>query len=107
MKEKEIDLQQCRSQIDKIDKQMAELFETRMHVVSSVAEYKAKHGLNTYDPKRESEIKSRNKCYVSVELQEYYAEFFDGVLYLSKKYQNDLRKKEHQVDNISQPEIEK
>ena len=94
MEEKEIDLQQCRNQIDSIDKQMAELFETRMKVVSEVAKYKAKHGLYTYDPKRESIIKNRNKYYVSLELQEYYLTFFDNVLYLSKKYQNDLREKD-------------
>ena len=104
MEEKEIDLQQCRNQIDSIDKQMAELFETRMKVVSEVAKYKVKHGLNTYDPKREAIIKNRNKFYVSLELQEYYAAFFDNVLYLSKKYQNDLREKDENA--LTNPEKE-
>ena len=39
-----IDLQECRKEIDKIDKEIMSLFEKRMKVCENVAEYKIHTG---------------------------------------------------------------
>lgn len=50
-----IDLQDCRKEIDVIDKKILELFERRMKVCESVAEYKIHTGKQVLDPKREQD----------------------------------------------------
>ena len=50
------DLQECRKEIDIIDKEILRLFEKRMKVCENVAEYKIHTGKKVLDPKR---IKSR------------------------------------------------
>ena len=48
-----IDLQECRKEIDVIDKEILRLFEKRMEVCEDVAEYKIHTGKQVLDPKRE------------------------------------------------------
>ena len=100
-----IDLNECREKINDIDENMAYEFEERMRIVGKIAKYKMQNNLSTYDPQRESIIKNRNKCYISPELQKYYVQFFDEILYLSKQYQNDRRKAESNLSN--KEELEK
>ena len=99
MKEKEINLAECREKINNIDEKMAYLFEERMRVVAEIAKYKIKHDLPTYDPERERQIILNNLQYVSPELQKYYSEFFEKQLTLSKEYQNNLRTKENNAEH--------
>ena len=49
------DLQECRKEIDAIDKEILRLFEKRMKVSESVAEYKIHTGKQVLDPKREQD----------------------------------------------------
>ena len=49
------DLKKSREEIDRIDKEIAELFEERMDIVKEVAEYKVGTGKKVYDKERESE----------------------------------------------------
>ena len=46
-------LQDARTQINEIDKEMAALFERRMQAARVIAEYKKERGLQIYDAKRE------------------------------------------------------
>ena len=85
-----------REEITKIDAEMAQLFERRMHVSSDIAAYKKANGLPVYDPVREAENLSKGKERVSPEMQEYYQEFLQEVMDLSKKYQRELRGEEEQ-----------
>ena len=50
-----IDLQECRKEIDVIDKEIMRLFEKRMKVCEDVAEYKIHTGKKVLDPKREKD----------------------------------------------------
>ena len=43
------DLKELREEIDRIDKQMVELFEKRMQVCGQVAEYKIETGKKVFD----------------------------------------------------------
>lgn len=49
------DLSEIRKEIDKIDKELLELFEYRMELSLSVADYKKLKGMPVYDPEREKE----------------------------------------------------
>ena len=49
-------LEQARREIDTVDAQLAALFERRMKVVLSVAEYKKAHGLPVFDAAREKVV---------------------------------------------------
>ncbi len=50
-----IDLQECRKEIDVIDKEIMNLFEKRMKVCEDVAKYKIHTGKKVLDPKREKD----------------------------------------------------
>ena len=50
-----MDLQECREQLDQIDKEIVELFEQRMAICGEVAEYKIKTGKAVYDGEREKQ----------------------------------------------------
>ena len=47
------DLSQLRSEIDRIDTQLFQLFSERVDVATQIGAYKRKHGLKVYDPTRE------------------------------------------------------
>ncbi len=51
-----IDLQECRKEIDVIDKEILRLFEKRMEVCEDVAEYKIHTGKQVLDPKERDRI---------------------------------------------------
>ena len=50
----------ARTEIEDIDKEMAELFVKRMTAVKSISEYKTEHGLPIYDPAREDALIAKN-----------------------------------------------
>ncbi len=78
------ELEKCRQEIDKIDAQMATLFEERMKVCADVAAYKKEHGLPIYDEKRENAILA-NKATTP-----YYVDFLKDVMKISRRYQSHL-----------------
>lgn len=85
------ELENARLSINKIDKEMAELFEKRMEAVKTVAEYKSKTGMRVVDPEREAEVIRRNTQLVEhSELKSYYVNFLQYNMELSKKYQHRL-----------------
>ena len=85
------DITRYRDTIDKIDDQMAGLFEERMNVCRKIAEYKKEHGLSVWDEKREQDILQRNtKSIKSPELEEYYVNFMKDTLTISSRYQERL-----------------
>lgn len=83
------DLQQCRKEIDEIDKQILELFEKRMDVAVNVAEYKKEKNLPILNYKREEEVinknveKLKNKEYAHITRK-----FFQNIMELSRNLQD-------------------
>lgn len=85
------DLKETREKINEVDKQMAALFEERMNLVGSVAEYKMKRGLPVFDGKREAEVIKRNETLVSnEEIRSYYVNFLKNTMEVSKRYQHKI-----------------
>jgi len=81
----------ARTEIEDIDKEMAELFVKRMHAVRSVSEYKTEHGLPIYDPQREEALIAKNSSRVeNDQLRSYYIEFLRDTMKISRQYQEQL-----------------
>lgn len=80
-------LQNARRTIEKIDAEMAELFEKRMKAAEVVAEFKKENALPIEDKKREAELTAKNSEFVSFEYKPYYESFIQNVMDVSKKYQ--------------------
>lgn len=84
-------LDYAREQINKIDKQMAELFEERMNAVKIVAEHKKECGLPVLDLSREEKIIERNSDYINNnDIKSYYLSFLKNNIELSKQYQHKI-----------------
>ena len=77
--------------IDRIDTEMARLFEQRMEAVRSIAMEKKASGVPVEDLKREKEIiAARSQALGNQALRPYYSDFLRGVMSVSKDYQTDL-----------------
>ncbi len=78
----------AREEIDRIDREMAALFERRMKAVESVADYKLAHGLPILDASREEAVIRKNSAYIESEaLRPYYVEFLNATMRASRHYQ--------------------
>ncbi|MGL5244564.1 MAG: chorismate mutase, partial [Sarcina sp.] len=55
-----MDLNKCREEIDKIDKELMKLFEKRMDIVLKVANYKKENNLPIFNREREDEVILKN-----------------------------------------------
>ncbi len=85
------ELQTAREQINKIDKEMARLFEMRMDAAKTVALYKKEKGLPIDDFAREKEIIAKNTDYIeNDEYRSYYVNFLKNNIKLSKALQHRL-----------------
>ncbi len=84
-------LEEARNIINDCDKEMIELFKRRMSAAKMVAEYKKENNLPILDSSREQAIIEKNvKLLNSKELEEYYLDFFEEMLTVSKNYQKKL-----------------
>lgn len=84
-------LNEARSQINEIDKQMAELFESRMQAAAVIAEYKKQHALPIYDAAREQALIERNAAYIKdYQIRSYYVRFLNDEMAVSKQYQESI-----------------
>lgn len=86
-------LDENRKVINKIDKEMAKLFEQRMIAVKEIADYKLKHALPILDNSREKEMIDSNSKFINdATIREYYINYLKNTMELSKKYQSRLLK---------------
>ncbi|WMJ22519.1 chorismate mutase [Paludicola sp. MB14-C6] len=84
-------LEQARAQINQIDKDMAILFEKRMKAVEDVVAFKIENNLPVLDQNREQFVIDKNLAYIQNEsYKEYYKEFIQELMNVSKKYQTRL-----------------
>ena len=87
-------MNELRKQINKIDEQMAKLFEERMNCAKKIGEYKKEHALPIYDETRELELINKNSKFIeSDEIREYYVDFLQSTMNISKRYQSKIIEK--------------
>ena len=70
-----MDLGNIRSEIDRIDSEMIRLFEERMKLACSVAEYKKANSLPVYDSGRERQVVNQLAEKIDPELERYMRRF--------------------------------
>lgn len=85
-------LEEARLKINRIDMEMAALFEERMRIAAEIGEYKKAHGLPVKDTARESALIEKNLSYIeNEEIADYYIRFIKSIISLSCEYQSDMR----------------
>lgn len=83
-----IDLQEIRSEIDCVDKELVKLFEKRMELTTNVAKYKIETGKKVLDPEREQQKLSVIEQLVTNEMNKRSInEIFTQIMANSRKYQ--------------------
>ena len=85
------DLQQLRSEIDRIDTEMAELFQKRMEIVEKVAEYKKENNIETQDNTREAKVIELHIDQITDRFKSSYTKFMKQLFKISRSYQDNLR----------------
>ena len=84
-------LDEAREEINRIDGEMARLFQLRMAACEKVARYKKETGMPIFDPVREEEVIRRGSARVEDEvLRSYYVNFLHANMDISKAYQSRL-----------------
>ena len=83
-----MNLEECRKEIDSIDKELVELFVKRMNVAKEVAEYKKANGKAVYDAERERKLLEKVEENAGEEFGDYTRRLYSSILELSKNYQN-------------------
>ena len=84
-------LEEIRSEIDLLDKELAELFEKRFHLVKEVIDYKIKNRLPILDEGREKEIIEKNTNYIEdLDLQKYFRKVYSYMIETSRDYQEEI-----------------
>lgn len=88
------ELEQCRKEIDEIDKELVNLFERRMDVAIRVANYKKENDLPIYDEERESKVIKKNVDNLRNKNYDLLARrFFLSIMELSRSIQESIIKK--------------
>lgn len=84
-------IEDYRKQINDIDEEMARLFEQRMQVCRSIAEYKKEKALPIKDATRETELTKKSRSFISDrEVEPYYISFLKNNIELSCAYQSRI-----------------
>ncbi|WP_195986602.1 prephenate dehydratase [Clostridium sp. D53t1_180928_C8] len=85
-----MDLSECRKEIDKIDKELVELFERRMDVAIKVAEYKIENNIPILNEAREAEVIENNVNRLNnKEYSKLTEKFFANLMELSRSLQGE------------------
>lgn len=84
-------LTKAREIIDRVDREMAALFEERMAAAALVAEHKKEKGMPIFDAAREKAVIEKNAAHVNdPALREFYTLFLQHTMDVSKLYQRKL-----------------
>ena len=88
------ELEQCRKEIDEIDKELINLFERRMDVAIRVANCKKENDLPIYDEERESKVIKKNVDNLKNKNYDLLARrFFLSIMELSRSLHESIIKK--------------
>lgn len=82
-------LEDCRKEIDGIDRELVDSFIKRMKVSQKIAEIKKSEGMPIYNGEREKEILKNIKETAPDEYEPYVEELYMKILELSKKIQKE------------------
>lgn len=86
-----MELKELREQIDEIDENIVALYEKRMEIAKSVAEYKIETGKKVFDKAREEEKIARVKALTHNEFNSHgIEELFEQIMSMSRKLQYQL-----------------
>ncbi len=94
-----MDLKECRNEIDKINKDLLDLFLRRMEISDNVAKYKAEHGLPILNRAREREILGEMTELAGEEFENYVKVFYSVIMDLSRSRQSALIKHDTAVSD--------
>ncbi|WP_133016590.1 prephenate dehydratase [Clostridium cuniculi] len=95
-----MNLSECRNEIDKIDKELVELFEKRMNVAINVAEYKIENNIPIFNGVREAEVIEKNINRLNnKEYSKLTEKFFTHLMELSRSLQADIIDKNNKKNN--------
>lgn len=84
-------LEEARLEINRVDKEIAKLFEQRMQAVEKVIDYKVENNLPIFDSGREAEVIEKNcKLIENEKYIPYYKEYLQSIMDISKKYQKSI-----------------
>lgn len=85
-----MDLNQCRDEIDRIDKELIRLFQERMEVVENVGKYKKAHNIPILNEEREKQVIEKNLLLMKDSLKKEGKEFLEDLMSISRKYQQKI-----------------
>lgn len=83
-----MNIEEMRKEIDKIDKNLVDLFVQRMGLSAKIAEYKKEHKLPIYVPVREREKLQSVAQYAGEEMDNYTRVLYSMIFELSRSYQS-------------------
>lgn len=87
-------LERARIEINRIDKEIAKLFQERMKAVEDVIEYKIENNMEILDSGREKEVIEKNIALLeNKKYEKYYIDFLTNIMRISKEYQKDILNK--------------
>ena len=102
-----MDLQECRTELDQIDEQIVKLFEERMGICSSVAEYKIAAGKPVYDGERERQKLSAVSSMAHGDYnQTAVQELFTQIMTISRRYQYRLMAQHGKQEDLGYQQVE-
>lgn len=101
------ELSEIRTEIDAIDAQIVELYETRMKLTSEVADYKIRTGKQVFDKEREQSKLQRLQSMASSEFTRHgICELFEQIMSMSRKKQYQLLTEHGLVTDLGFEELE-
>ncbi len=84
-------LELARIEINRVDKEIAKLFQERMKAVEEVINFKIENNLDILDSSRENEVIERNKKFIEEKKYEkYYVDLIINIMRISKNYQKEI-----------------
>lgn len=86
-----MDLQELRGRIDRVDRQLVDLYRQRMEIVAQISDYKCAHGLPVYDAEREAALLSRVEKLAGARDAAGVRAMFAALLDASRAYQHAQR----------------
>ena len=89
-----MDIKEIRKQIENVDLNMISLFEERMKLAEQVALYKKENNIPIFDKEREEFLIEKNTALLKNKaFEEYYKEFLQSLMDISKQYQSEILNK--------------
>jgi chorismate mutase/prephenate dehydratase len=85
-----MDLKDYREEIDRIDAQIADLFQQRMRVSEGIARYKQANGIPVMDPERELKKIRQVQGLVDKDMEKYIELLYNVIMKLSRSHQKEI-----------------